>query len=51
MRLELVDKLGASGTITENEKRQIVGLPPLEDLENVRMQSLKWVNVELAKTY
>lgn len=50
-KLEMVNLLGASGSIYENEKRVAFGLRPLPELEGVRMQSLNWVNVEYAKEY
>lgn len=49
--LEMVRLLGDSGTLYENEKRVAFGLRPLPELEGVRMQSLNYVNVELAATY
>ena len=35
----------------ENEKRVAFGLRPLPELEGVRMQSLNYVNVEIAAKY
>lgn len=49
--LEMVRLLGDSGSMYENEKRVAFGLKPLPELEGVRMQSLNYVNVELAATY
>lgn len=49
--LEMVRLLGDSGSLYENEKRVAFGLRPLPELEGVRMQSLNYVNVELAATY
>lgn len=43
--------LGDSGTIYENEKRVFYGLRPLPELVGVRMQSLNYVNADIAGTY
>lgn len=50
-KLELVRELGPSGTLYENEKRRIFGMMPLPELVGVRMQSLNYVNVEIAQQY
>lgn len=49
--LEMIRLLGDSGTIYENEKRVAFGLPPLEELVGVRMQSLNYVNSQYAREY
>ena len=49
--LEMVRLLGDSGSIYENEKRVAFGLRPLPELVGVRMQSLNYVNVDIAQTY
>jgi len=49
--LEMVRLLGDSGSIYENEKRTAFGLRPLPELEGVRMQSLNYVNVNIADKY
>ena len=49
--LEMVRLLGDSGSLYENEKRAAFGLHPLPELEGVRMQSLNYVNVEIAGQY
>lgn len=49
--LEMVRLLGDSGSIYENEKRVAFGLRPLPELEGVRMQSLNYVNAEIANQY
>lgn len=49
--LEMVRLLGDSGSLYENEKRVAFGLRPLPELEGVRMQSLNYVNVEIAGEY
>ena len=49
--LEMVRLLGDSGALYENEKRVAFGLRPLPELNGVRMQSLDYVNVNIANTY
>lgn len=49
--LEMIRLLGDSGTLYENEKRVALGLKPLPELAGIRMQSLNYVNVDLAATY
>lgn len=49
--LEMVNLLGASGSLYENEKRVAFGMRPLPELAGVRMMSLNYVNVEYAKEY
>lgn len=49
--LEMVRLLGDSGALYENEKRVAFGLRPLSELNGVRMQSLNYVNVNIAKNY
>ena len=49
--LAMVNLLGQSGTLFENEKRVAFGYPPLKELEGVRLQSLNYVNVEYAREY
>lgn len=49
--LEMIRLLGDSGALYENEKRVALGMQPLEELEGVRMQSLNYMNVELAGKY
>lgn len=49
--LEMVRLLGDSGALYENEKRVAFGLRPLPELEGVRMQSLNYVDVNLAAQY
>lgn len=50
-KLEMVRMLGDSGALYENEKRKAFGMRPLAELEGVRMQSLNYVNVEIASDY
>lgn len=49
--LEMVRLLGDSGSLYENEKRVAFGLRPLPELEGKRVQSLNYVDVELAAKY
>lgn len=49
--LEMIRLLGDSGSLYENEKRIAFGLRPLKELEGIRMQSLNYVNVDIADTY
>jgi HK97 family phage portal protein len=50
-KLEAIRLLGDSGTLFENEKRILVGLDPLPDLENKRMASLNYIDVDLIDSY
>lgn len=49
--LEMVRLLGDSGALFENEKRVYFGLRPLPELVGVRMQSLNYVDVNIANKY
>lgn len=49
--LEMIRLLGDSGALFENEKRTALGLRPLEELSGLRMQSLNYVNVNIAEEY
>ena len=50
-KLEMVRELGPSGTLYENEKRRIFGMAPLPELVGVRMQSLNFINQNIAANY
>lgn len=50
-KLEMIRLLGDSGALYENEKRALMGLPPLEGLKGVRMMSLNYVDVNIAPEY
>lgn len=50
-KLEMLRLLGDSGTLYENEKRIMMGLKPLKELEGVRKQSLNYVDVDIAGEY
>lgn len=49
--IAMVNLLAPTGTLYENEKRVSFGFPPLKELEGIRLQSLNWVDVEIAKEY
>lgn len=49
--LEAIRILGDAGELLSNEKRMALGLEPLEELQGVRMQSLNYVNVDIAQKY
>lgn len=49
--LEMVNMLGNTGAIYENEKRVAFGLRPLPELEGKRYMSLNWVDVDIANQY
>lgn len=50
-KLEMIRLLGDSGGLMENEKRTLLGLKPLKELEGVRLQSLNYVDANIANTY
>lgn len=50
-KLEMIRLLGDSGGLFENEKRVMMGLKPLAELEGVRKQSLNYVDVQIANQY
>lgn len=49
--LQMVNLLGASGALYENEKRVAFGLRPLPELEGKRLQSLNYVDAAIANKY
>jgi HK97 family phage portal protein len=49
--INIVRLLGDSGTMYENEKRVAFGMKPLPELEGIRLQSLNYVDVEIAQQY
>lgn len=49
--LEMIRLLGDSGALYQNEIRTAMGLRPLPELEGIRMQSLNYVNVDIANKY
>lgn len=50
-KLEYISLVSPTGTIFENEKRIMVGLSPLPELDGIRMMSLNWINVDDAQKY
>lgn len=50
-KLEMIRLLGDSGGLYENEKRKAFGMIPLSELSGVRMQSLNYVNSNIADKY
>lgn len=50
-KLEMVRLLGDSGGLYENEKRVAFGLKPVPELSGIRMQSLNYVDVNIADKY
>ena len=50
-RLTMVDLLGQSGTLFENEKRVAFGYRPLKELEGIRKQSLNYIDTNIASAY
>ncbi len=50
-KLEMIRLLGDSGALFENEKRIMFGLHPLPELAGQRMQSLNYVNSNVADKY
>ena len=50
-KIEMARILGDRGSLFENELRTMFGLPPLAELEGVRMMSLNYVDVKNAKEY
>lgn len=49
--LEAIRILGDAGELYSNEKRMAIGLEPLEELKGKRMQSLNYIDVDLARVY
>lgn len=49
--LEMIRLLGDCGSLYENEKRAAFGMRPLPELVGKRMQSLNYVDVDIAKDY
>lgn len=50
-KLEMVRLLGDSGAMYQNEKRVAFGMLPLPELVGVRMQSLNYVDIDIAHQY
>ena len=49
--LEMIKELSPTGALFENEKRTMLGLRPLPELEGRRYMSLNWVNADKAEQY
>ena len=50
-KLEMVRLFGDRGSMFENEARALFGLPPIPELDGVRMQSLNYIDVNKASEY
>lgn len=50
-KLEMIRLLGDSGSIFENEKRTVLGMQPVPELDGVRKQSLNYVDTDIAVEY
>lgn len=50
-KMELIDLLAPTGAIYENEKRIILGLAPIPELEGRRFVSLNWIDANNAGQY
>ena len=50
-KLEMIRLLGDSGSIFENEKRTVLGMQPVPELDGVRKQSLNYVDTSIAAEY
>ena len=49
--LEMINILSPTGALFENEKRVILGLRPLPELEGKRFMSLNWIDADNAAQY
>ena len=49
--IAMVNLLAPSGTLYENEKRVAFGYAPDKALVGKRVQSLNWVDIDIAKEY
>lgn len=49
--LEMIELLSPTGTLFENEKRALLGLAPLDELEGKRYMSLNWIDANNADQY
>ena len=50
-KIEMINLLSPTGALFENEKRTILGLMPLPELENKRYMSLNWIDANNADEY
>lgn len=50
-KIKVIEQFSPTGTIFENEKRTLIGLPPLPELEGKRYMSLNWIDADDASQY
>jgi hypothetical protein len=50
-KIEMINLLSPTGALFENEKRTILGLMPLPELEGRRYMSLNWIDANDASQY
>ena len=50
-KIEMINLLAPTGALFENEKRAILGLMPLPELEGKRYMSLNWIDAKDASQY
>ena len=50
-KIEMINLLSPTGALFENEKRTILGLMPIEELEGKRYMSLNWIDANNADQY
>jgi len=50
-KIEMINLLSPTGSLFENEKRTILGLKPLPELEGKRYMSLNWIDANNADQY
>lgn len=50
-KIEMINMLSPTGALFENEKRAILGLMPLPELEGKRYMSLNWIDANDASQY
>lgn len=50
-KIEMINMLSPTGSLFENEKRAILGLMPLPELEGKRYMSLNWIDANDASQY
>lgn len=50
-KIEMINLLSPTGSLFENEKRTILGLMPLPELEGKRYMSLNWIDANNADQY
>jgi len=50
-KIEMINLLSPTGALFENEKRTILGLMPLPELEGKRYMSLNWIDANNADAY